>query len=220
MFHFEESRWTQHTPICTPLGTVGCFQKAWIMYGQQRCTGSGFKDSSPAGFTFCINRIGSGLRLYSSFRIRIRIFKFHILVFDANTIIKKFRQRFKGWNVVYINCKCVKEALLHQMCRALQGASPPPHQPISPLSGSFEPLNTAWYQITFVNCGVVEVRDVVLLKLFCCNICFSVHQYQLVPIYLSVRAVILKLFWARPESEFHDHLTTQTSNIKKMYFLC
>jgi len=44
----------------------------------QRCTGSGFLDSSPAGFsTFWTNRIGHGLRFYSSFRIRIRIFKFH-----------------------------------------------------------------------------------------------------------------------------------------------
>ena len=78
--------------------------------------------------------------------------------------------------------------LLHQTCRAFQGASPPPQHPISQLSGSFEPLNTAWYQIAFVNCGVVEVRDVVLLSLFCCNNYFSVHQYQLVPVYLSVRA--------------------------------
>jgi len=28
----------------------------------------------------------------------------------------------------------------------------------------------------------------VLLCLFCCNMYFSVHQYQLVPIYLSVRS--------------------------------
>jgi len=35
---------------------------------------------------------------------------------------------------------------------------------------------------------VVEVRDVVLLRLFCYNIYISVHQYQLVPIYLSVRS--------------------------------
>jgi len=40
----------------------------------------------------------------------------------------------------------------------------------------------------FANCGVVEVRDVVLLSLFCSNIYFSVHQYQLVLIHLSVRA--------------------------------
>jgi len=41
------------------------------------CRGSGFQDSSPAGFsTFWTNRIGSGLRFYSSFRIRFRIFKF------------------------------------------------------------------------------------------------------------------------------------------------
>jgi len=33
---------------------------------------------------------------------------------------------------------------------------------------------------------VVEVRDVVLLCLFCCNIHFSVHQYQLVPTYSSL----------------------------------
>jgi len=35
---------------------------------------------------------------------------------------------------------------------------------------------------------VFEVRDVVLLCLFCCSICFSMHQYQLAPIYLSVRS--------------------------------
>ena len=47
----------------------------WVT-SEQRCTGSGFQDSSPAGFsTFRTNRIGSGLRFYSS--IRIRIFKFH-----------------------------------------------------------------------------------------------------------------------------------------------
>ena len=83
----------------------------------------------------------------------------------------------------------MKEALLHQTCRARQDTSPPPQQPFSPLSGSVEPLNAAWYQITFVNCGVVEVRDVVLLSLYGCNICFSVHQYPLVPIYFSVRAI-------------------------------
>jgi len=33
---------------------------------------------------------------------------------------------------------------------------------------------------------VVEVRDVVFLCLFCCITYFSVHQYQSVPIYLSV----------------------------------
>jgi len=45
----------------------------------QRCTGSGFQDSSPAGFsTFSTNRIGTGVRLFSSFRIRIKIFKFHL----------------------------------------------------------------------------------------------------------------------------------------------
>jgi len=44
----------------------------------QRSTGSGFQDSNPAGFsTFWTNRIGSGLRFYSSFRIRFRIFKYH-----------------------------------------------------------------------------------------------------------------------------------------------
>ena len=30
--------------------------------------------------------------------------------------------------------------------------------------------------------------------------------------------VVLKLIWARPKSEFFEHLTTQTSNIEKMYF--
>ena len=55
----------------------------------QRCTGSGFQDSSPAGFSsFWTNLSGPGLRFYSSFRIRI--FKFHFLAFDANTIIKSF----------------------------------------------------------------------------------------------------------------------------------
>jgi len=34
---------------------------------------------------------------------------------------------------------------------------------------------------------------VVLLCLFCCNIYFSVHQYQLVPIYLSVRLLLVDL---------------------------
>ena len=34
--------------------------------------------------------------------------------------------------------------------------------------------------------GVVEVRDVLLPCLFCYNIHFSVHQYQFVPICLSV----------------------------------
>ena len=29
-------------------------------------------------------------------------------------------QRYKGCNIVYINCKCVKEALLHRTCSALQ----------------------------------------------------------------------------------------------------
>ena len=33
----------------------------------------------------------------------------------------------------------------------------------------------------------------VLLCLFCCNIYFSVHQYQLVPIYLSVRLLLVDL---------------------------
>jgi len=32
------------------------------------------------------------------------------------------------------------------------------------------------------------------------------------------KTVVLKLFWARPKSEFYEHLTTQTSNIEKMYF--
>jgi len=44
----------------------------------QRCTGSGFQDSSLLGFSrFLTNRIGYGLQFYSSFRIRIRIFKFY-----------------------------------------------------------------------------------------------------------------------------------------------
>jgi len=51
--------------------------KSQELYKRQRCTRSGFQDSSPAGFsTFWINRIGSGLQFYSSFPIRIRIFKF------------------------------------------------------------------------------------------------------------------------------------------------
>ena len=53
------------------------------------CTGSGFQDSSPTGFsTFWTNRIGSGLRFYSCFRIRIGIFKFLFLVFAGKTNIK------------------------------------------------------------------------------------------------------------------------------------
>jgi len=40
----------------------------------------------------------------------------------------------------------------------------------------------------------VEVRDAVLLCLFSFIIYFSAHQYQLVPIYLSVWAALLKLF--------------------------
>jgi len=47
---------------------------------------------------------------------------------------KEFLHRFKGCNVVHINCKCVKEALLHRTCHALQSTSPPPQHPISPLS--------------------------------------------------------------------------------------
>jgi len=39
-----------------------------------------------------------------------------------------------------------------------------------------------------LNLQVVKARDVVLLCLFCCIVYFSMHQYQLVPIYLSVRA--------------------------------
>jgi len=44
---------------------------------------------------------------------------------DANIIIKGIFAKFKGCNVVDINCKCVKEALIHRTCRALQGISPP-----------------------------------------------------------------------------------------------
>jgi len=43
-----------------------------------------------------------------------QVFKFLFFVFDANTIIKNFLQRFRGNNVVRINRKCVKEALLHR----------------------------------------------------------------------------------------------------------
>jgi len=41
---------------------------------------------------------------------------------------------------------------------------------------------------------VVEVGDVVLLCIFCCIVYFSVHQYQLVSIYLSVTLYIGMLF--------------------------
>jgi len=33
---------------------------------------------------------------------------------------------------------------------------------------------------------------------------------------MDLYTVVLKLFWAK--SEFYEHLTTQTSNIEKMYF--
>ena len=80
---------------------------------RQRCTGSGFQDSSPAGFsTFWTNRIGSGLRFYSSFRIRI--FKFHWFGIWRQHNHKKNFCKDLGFNVVQINCKCVKKALLHR----------------------------------------------------------------------------------------------------------
>ena len=109
----------------------------------------------------------------------------------------------------------MNEALLHQACHAIQGASPPPQLPISPLSGCVEPLNTAWYQITFVNCGVVKVRDVVLLSQFCCDIYFCVHQYHLVPIYLSVRASdVVETVTFKTETKtwlkFRDETETET----------
>jgi len=49
-------------------------------------------------------------------------------------------QTFKGCDVVHINCKCVKMALLHRTCRVLQSAE---HQSttiasISPLSVSIQ----------------------------------------------------------------------------------
>ena len=72
---------------------------------EQRCTGSELQDSSPAGFsTFWTNRIGFGLRFYSSFRIRIwiGIFKFHFFGFWCQNNHKKIWQRFIGCNVVYI----------------------------------------------------------------------------------------------------------------------
>jgi len=152
----------------------------------QRCTRSGCQHSHPAEFSrFWTNRIGSGLRFYSSLRIRIRIFKFHFWNLTPTQSYKECLQRFKGCNVVHINCKCVTKALLHRTCRALQSTSPPPYSSI--------PL--VHYQVQYnVMSGylcklwVVEVRDVVLLCLFCRNIYFSVHQYQLVPIYLSVRS--------------------------------
>jgi len=62
------------------------------------------------------------LRFYSSFRTRIRIFKFHLWNLTPTQSWKAFLQRFKGCNVVEINCKCVKKALLHRTCRALQGS--------------------------------------------------------------------------------------------------
>ena len=69
------------TSLSTMLIVVRCSPNqfyVWQKTGCQRCTGSGFQDSNHAGFsTFWTNRIGSGLRFYSSFRIRIRIFKFH-----------------------------------------------------------------------------------------------------------------------------------------------
>jgi len=50
---------------------------AWMSHTQRR-TESGFQKSNPAGFsTFWTNRIGSGQRFYSSYRIKIRIFKSH-----------------------------------------------------------------------------------------------------------------------------------------------
>ena len=91
-----------------------------------------FQDSSPAGFsTLWTNRIGSGLRFYSSFWSGSGFSNFIFRIWRKHNH-KKFWQRFKGSNVVYINCKCVKEALLHQTCRALQGYSSAPWHPISP----------------------------------------------------------------------------------------
>jgi len=65
------------------------------------------QDSNPPGFnTFWANRIGSGVRFYSSFRIRIRIFKFPdqdqdfqtFQEFDANIIIKRiFAKIWRMW---------------------------------------------------------------------------------------------------------------------------
>jgi len=54
-------------------------EKSWTMPSlHQKCTVSGFQDLSPARFsTFWTICIGSGLRFYSSFRIRI--FKCHFL---------------------------------------------------------------------------------------------------------------------------------------------
>jgi len=70
----------------------------WLLGTEQRCTGSGFQDWSPAGFsTFWTSRIGSGLRFYSSFRTRI--FKFHFFGIWRQHNHKQFWQRFKGCNV-------------------------------------------------------------------------------------------------------------------------
>ena len=115
---------------------------------KQRCTGSWFQESNPAGFsTFWTNRIGSGYGLIQVSGSGSGFSNLIFFRFDANTIIKKFWQRVKGCNMVYINFRCAKDALLHQTCHTLQGASLPQHA-ISPLSGSVEPRNTAWYQIT------------------------------------------------------------------------
>ena len=87
----------------------------------QRCAGSGFQDSSPAGFsTFWTNCIESGLRFYSSFRIWI--FKFHCFGIWRQDNHKKNFCKVEWCNAVHINYKCVKEALLHRMCHALQSS--------------------------------------------------------------------------------------------------
>jgi len=65
-----------------------------------------------------------------------------------------------------VYCKCVKVALLHRSCHALQSTSPPPNHPIS--SPSAIRLNTTWCEITFANCEWCR------LEMWCCCAYFAV----------------------------------------------
>ena len=74
---------------------------------------------------------------------------------------------------------------MQHCCRAPVHHHRFPSVHFTPLSG----LNKTWCQTTFVNCEFWRL-DVWC----CCIIYFNVHQYQLVPIYLSVRASVAS--WA------------------------
>jgi len=72
--------------------------------------------------------------------------------------------RFKGCNIVHINCKCVKEALLHRMCRADVHCGAPAHHHSIP-SVHYQAQYNVMSDYIRKLC-VVEVTEVFGLKFF------------------------------------------------------